>query len=129
MVLRVALIFLTQKVSISRKQAPRIPTKQYKVYSLRPFTYGAVLIDPITIVTTGGYLATITSIDPFDYQACLLGRLVSKGAVSVTGWNEFGTASNRSDRANIVIGNDERLVDLVNMNKKHRMSNSGSYDK
>jgi hypothetical protein len=70
-------------------------------------------IDPITIRTIGGHMATISGIDPSDYQACLKGHVVSQAEIFEAGWNEFGIASNISESANIAVKSDERIIRLV----------------
>jgi hypothetical protein len=80
-------------------------------------------IDPITIRTIGGHMATISGIDPSDCQACLKGHVVSQAGIFEAGWNEFGIASNGNDRANIVVRDDEHIVRLLKAISEYRLKN------
>ena len=77
-------------------------------------------IDPITIRSIGGHIATISSIDPSDYQACLKGHIASNAGIFEAGWNESGIASINGESANIVVRNDSRFVGIIKAVREYR---------
>lgn len=66
-------------------------------------------------------MATISSIDPSDHQACLKGHIVSQAGIFKAGWNESGIATNTSESANISIRDDERIVRLLKSISEYRL--------
>jgi GDP/UDP-N,N'-diacetylbacillosamine 2-epimerase (hydrolysing) len=82
-------------------------------------------VEPISIRTIGGLMATISSIDPSNYQACFKGHIVSNAGIFEAGWNESGIAVDRSKSANIAVKKDKKIVALLKLINECRRTRAG----
>ena len=74
-------------------------------------------IEPIATRTLGGYIAVISSIDPF-HQDCLDGYIVNakeNPTVFKASWDRSGICRDNQEAANIVISKDQRLAEIINI--------------
>lgn len=72
-------------------------------------------VDPVTVLTRGGYYAVISSLAP-ESEDCLEGYLLIPGdepKVFNAEWNRDGLCRDQSEGANLIISRSDALQKLV----------------
>jgi hypothetical protein len=81
-------------------------------------------VDPIVVLTQGGYYAVISGIDPSS-EDCLEGYLLIPGEepkVFEAAWNRSGTCRDRSESANVNPSRSEDLAKYLEVINKYNAS-------
>lgn len=70
-----------------------------------------MLLEAVQIETRGGYIATITSIEPGN-EFCVHGTITKQGRSSAAKWNKFGTYSGPDKLASIA-SLDQKFASII----------------